>query len=188
MNIAPTTTNISPKYSRRTHQLILPRKVPVFRGWPCPSGFFRSQTSCPRPGWQLPQVATRWLVLIIESGSEDWRTGDNRGNWRNWRQPWSRFAPPTRDSFPGRFSRGRTADCISVKIHRGVTAAANVGNFQRRAVLQSLDFVFRMTVGAGGRVADAGGHGLAMNAGADVACLLRVAFAAGLCLADKMKR
>ena len=77
---------------------------------------------------------------------------------------------------------------FAVEIDRGVAAAANLGNFQRRIVLQRLDFMFRMAVGAGGRVAFAGGHGLAVNAGRHVARLLRVAPAARLGLTHKMER
>ena len=87
----------------------------------------------------------------------------------------------------GLYAVGRKIVLV-VEIDRGVAPAANSGNFQRRIVFQRLDFMLRMAVRAGGRVAFAGGHGLAVNAGRHVARLLRVATAAGLGLAHKVER
>ena len=61
-----------------------------------------------------------------------------------------------------------------------VAVAANIGgNLQRRAALKADDFVFGMTIGAGGRFANAFGAGLAMNAGLNIFGGLGMAFAAG---------
>jgi hypothetical protein len=77
---------------------------------------------------------------------------------------------------------------FAVEIDRGVAAAANLGNDQRRVILQRRDFMFGMAVGAGGGIAFAGRHGLAVDTGRHIARFLGMALAAGLGLPHKMER
>ncbi len=70
---------------------------------------------------------------------------------------------------------------FGVELFGGVTLAANVlGDFERGAFTQCLDFVLGMTISACGSVAAAGGDCLAVDAFDDVFGLLLMALAAGL--------
>ena len=72
--------------------------------------------------------------------------------------------------------------------HGRVASAAHIGNFKRRIALQRLDFMLGMTIGAGGRVAIASRHRLAVDAFRPVRSLLHVALAARFGLAGKIQR
>ena len=61
---------------------------------------------------------------------------------------------------------------VFMPFRRMAAAAHLLGNFQREAPLQRLDLMFRMAVGAGGRVAHSRRQGFAVNAGCEIPGLL----------------
>ena len=80
---------------------------------------------------------------------------------------------------------------VVLRVHplRGVALAADLDrNLQGGAALEGLDLMLRMAIGAGRRLAMAGGHGLAMHALFHVFGYLVVARAAGLGQAGEMQR